>query len=158
MKIIILIFSALFLFIGCQCKSEKISVNISYVGNQDLRMDIVLANNRVKKDTNIYYQRSYEVKNSCIMQNIKDYIIRNHSQKLYRTNKLKITITEGKENKIYYFNAEDGIKFIDLLIKKVSVKADPKNQYSNDEYFKTSELPPFKNQLKSYLGKEWMYD
>lgn len=119
-------------------------------------MDIYLTNYQPNIKIDIANQSIYEVKNKKILEKVNNYVTENHSKKIYRTNKLKVAIVVDGKVKNYFFNSKDGINFIDFLIKDLSIKTDPKNQYSNDEYFKTSELPPFKNQLKEYCGKEWM--
>ncbi|OJX33141.1 MAG: hypothetical protein BGO86_03870 [Chryseobacterium sp. 36-9] len=157
-KLLIYILGTVFLLINCQNKTENILINVKYVGNYDHAMDTFLTNDQPNIKIDNAYQSIYEVKNKKILEKVKDYVIENHSKNTYRTNKLKVAITVNRKEKNYFFNSKDGIKFIDFLIQEVSVKTDPKNQYSNDEYFKTSELPPFKNQLKAYSGREWMYE
>lgn len=146
MKKILLIFSAFFLFISCQCKSDDISINISYVGNYDFPTDIFLTNYEILKKIEVY-QSVYEVNNSCVMIDVRNYIIKNHSREFSKFNKLKIIIAEKNIEKIYYFNADDGIKFINYLRKNVYIKKD--NKYFNDQYFKNNLLSSLEYKLKN---------
>ncbi|WP_187478104.1 hypothetical protein [Amniculibacterium sp. G2-70] len=154
-KILILVLGMVFLLISCQNRTENILINVNYVGNYDHQMDILITN-KIKKDTNIYKQRSYAVTAEKMLDKIRDYVIENHSKKTFRTNKLKVVVFVDKKEEIYYFNAKDGIKFIDYLMKNIRIKDSKTYQYQTNQYFLESELPPFKNQLKIYSGKEWM--
>lgn len=155
-KILILVLAVVFLLVSCQNKTENILINIEYVGNYDNAMNIFLSNYKPNIKIDNAFQSIYEVKNKEILKEVEEYIIENQSEKTYRTNKLKITITKNKNEKKYFFNSEDGSKFIDYLIDNIEVKNSTTNKYRTNQYFLESELPPFKNQLKVYSGKEWM--
>lgn len=155
-KILILVLGAIFLLGGCQNKTENILINIKYIGNYDRPMDIFLSNYQPSIKIDDAYQSIYEVKNEKVLKEVEKYIIKNHTEKTYRTNKLKVTIIKNKNENDYFFNSESGIKFIDNLIDNVQVKNSKTNKYKTNQYFIESELPPFKNQLKLYSGKEWM--
>ncbi len=155
-KILILVLGIVFLLVSCQNKTENVLINIKYVGNYDHAMDIFLSNYKPSIKIDNAYQSIYEVKNEEILQEVEKYIIGNHSEKTYRTNKLQITITKNKNEKKYFFNSKDGAKFIDYLIDNIEVKNSTTNKHKTNQYFLESELPPFKNQLKMYSGKEWM--
>lgn len=155
-KILILVLSAIFLLGGCQNKTENILINIRYIGNYDRAMDIFLSNYKPNIKIDNAYQSIYEVKNEKILEEVEKYIIKNQSEKTYRTNKLKVTIIKNKKEEIFFFNSEKGINFIDYLIDNIKVKNSDTNKYKTNQYFIESELPPFRNQLKVYSGREWM--
>jgi len=155
--LLISIFTSFIFISNCQCRTDDIIVNIRYVGNFDLPMDILLTNITNLKKREIY-QSVYEVEEKCMMQNVKTFVINHHSKETHKINKLKITIFTNKKEQVYFFNGKDGIDFIDFLINNTSVKTNSKNKYANDAYFKESELSSIKYQLKTYSGKEWMYD
>lgn len=155
-KILVLTLSAVFLLISCQSKTEDILINIAYVGNYDHAMNIFLTNYQPKINIDNAYQSIYEVKNKEELTRVKKYILKNHSEKTYRTNKLKVVVIAGTDEKVYFFNSEDGIKFIDYLINNIVVENSRTNKHQTNQYFIESELPPFKNQLKAYSGREWM--
>lgn len=155
-KILILVLSAIFLLGGCQNKTENILINIRYIGNYDRAMDIFLSNYKPNIKIDNAYQSIYEVKNEKVLEEVEKYIIKNQSEKTYRTNKLKVTIIKNKKEEIFFFNSEKGINFIDYLIENIKVKNSETNKYKTNQYFIESELPPFRNQLKVYSGREWM--
>lgn len=155
-NILILILSVIFLLEGCKNKVENILINIKYIGNYDRPMDIFLSNYQPSIKIDNAFQSIYEVENENVLKKVEEYIIINHTEKTYRTNKLKVIIIKNKDEKKYFFNAGDGIRFIDYLIENIKVKNNEDNKYKNNQYFIESELPSFKNQLKSYSGKEWM--
>ncbi|SHE73725.1 hypothetical protein [Chryseobacterium vrystaatense] len=155
-KILILVLSAIFLLGGCQNKTENILINIRYIGNYDRAMDIFLSNYKPNIKIDNAYQSIYEVKNEKVLEEVEKYIIKNQSEKTYRTNKLKVTIIKNKKAEIFFFNSEKGINFIDYLIENIKVKNSETNKYKTNQYFIESELPPFRNQLKVYSGREWM--
>ena len=118
-------------------------------------MDVFISNyNKTVGDD--AYQTNYQVKNDLMLENLKNYIEKNYSKKVFKSNKLKVTVEFHKNSNVLYFNAQDGSKLIDYIIQNVTVKDDSKNIYQNNNYFKNSELPPFKYHLNKYSGKEWM--
>lgn len=155
-KVIIFIFGAIFMIISCQNKTENILINITYVGNYDHAMDVYLTNYHPNIKIDNSYQSIYAAEDEKMLEKVKNYVVDNHSKHIYRTNKLKVILTTNNKEKIYFFNAADGIKFIDFLIIHVKVENSETNKYQTNQYFIESELPPFKNQLKDYSGREWM--
>lgn len=155
-KIIIFVLVAIFTIISCHKKTENILINITYVGNYDHAMDVFLTNYQPTIKIDNAYQSIYEVKNVGMLEVVENYIIKNYSTRTYRTNKLKVVLTIDNKEKIYFFNSKDGIDFIDYLINNVEIKSSKTNKYQTNQYFIESELPPFKNHLKDYSGREWM--
>lgn len=155
-KIIIFVLGAIFIIISCREKTENILINIKYVGNYDHAMDVFLTNYQPTIKIDNAYQSIYEVKNGEMLEVAEKYIVNNYSKKTYRTNKLEVNLTIDNKEEIYFFNADDGIRFIDFLINHLKVKNSTTNKYQTNQYFIESELPPFKNHLKDYSGKEWM--
>lgn len=155
-KIVILVLGVIFLLGGCQNKTENILINIKYIGNYDRPMDIFLSNYHPSIKIDNAYQSIYEVKNEKVLKEVEKYIITNHTEKTYRTNKLKVTIVKNNGEKKYFFSSESGMEFIDYLLDNIEVKNSTTTKYKTNQYILESELPPFKNQLKLYSGKEWM--
>lgn len=156
MKNIILLFLFSFFSISCkeECKSSPILIVISYVGNQDRPYEEFLVNYDLKMELNSF-ESIYKVENSCGLRNVRDYIIAHNSKNTHKINKLKLTIIENNdEKKIFFFDAPDGLKFINYLEKEVQISS--QNLYYDDKYFKRNVLPSLRNQLKKYQGKEWM--
>lgn len=156
MKNLLIVFlSIFFLCSSCQSKPLDSEINIVYVGNYDFPMDIILTNYEAPIESKPY-QSIYEVKKGEMINKVVKYILANHSNKTYRTNKLKVIVTTKNKKSSYYFNAEDGVKLISFLISNVEVNNSKINKYKTNQYFLESELPPFKNQLEAYSGREWM--
>ena len=93
--LLISIFTSFIFISNCQCRTDDIIVNIRYVGNFDLPMDILLTNITNLKKREIY-QSVYEVEEKCMMQNVKTFVINHHSKETHKINKLKITIFKLK--------------------------------------------------------------
>ncbi|EKB60685.1 hypothetical protein [Bergeyella zoohelcum] len=89
-NILILILSVIFLLEGCKNKVENILINIKYIGNYDRPMDIFLSNYQPSIKIDNAFQSIYEVENENVLKKVEEYIIINHTEKTYRTNKLKV--------------------------------------------------------------------
>lgn len=155
-KILIIIFGAIFIIISCHKKTENILINIKYVGNYDHAMDVFLTNYQPNIKIDNAYQSIYEIEEGIMLEKVKKYVENQHSKHVYKTNKIKVTVIMDNNEKIYFFNADDGIKFINFLIANIKVQNSKTNKYTTNQYFIESELPPFKNHLKDYSGREWM--
>ncbi|WP_250253715.1 hypothetical protein [Chryseobacterium sp. Marseille-Q3244] len=157
MKNTILFLLVLFICFSCgkKCSNEQILITINYAGNQDRYEEYFLLNYSLSEKLALN-QSEYRVQNNCMLQNIKSYAQLHNSKFVHKLNKLKVVIIEKNVKKQYFFNATDGIRFIDFLEKEVYIS--PDNKYFNDQYFKKEVLPVLRSELKFYSGKEYMYD